>query len=121
MYAGRDGNVYRNTGSGWQQYGNGGWNSVPGATPQQRDQAQQRANQARGTAAASPTAGSAASNPTVGQLNRDSAARADGAQRTSDAGAVNRGSSGVNSSSYRPSTSGAGMRSAPRGGGGRRR
>jgi hypothetical protein len=54
---------------------------------------------------------------TVGQLNRDSAARAEGAQRTRDAS-----SSGVRSgstSSYRPS--GAGMRSAPRGGGGRRR
>jgi hypothetical protein len=113
VYAGRDGNVYRNTGSGWQQYGDGGWNSVPGATPQQRDQAQQRANQARDSAGSN-------SNATVGQLNRDSAARADGAQRTHDAGAVNRGSSGINSNSYRPSSSGA-TRSAPRGGGGGRR
>src|SRR5205085_12222781 len=105
---------YKNTGNGWQQQSSsGGWNSVAGtATPQQRDQAQQRANQARDTAA---------SNPTVGQLNRDSAARTDGAQRTHDAGAVNRGSSGVNSGSYRPSTSSAGARSAPRGGGGGRR
>jgi hypothetical protein len=28
MYAGRDGNVYRNSGSGWQKYDNGNWNSV---------------------------------------------------------------------------------------------
>jgi hypothetical protein len=28
MYAGRDGNVYRNTGDGWQKYDNGGWNNV---------------------------------------------------------------------------------------------
>lgn len=28
MYAGHDGNVYKNTGSGWQKYDNGGWNSV---------------------------------------------------------------------------------------------
>ena len=28
MYAGRDGNVYRNTGNGWQKYDNGNWNSV---------------------------------------------------------------------------------------------
>lgn len=28
MYAGRDGNVYKNTGSGWQSYNNGGWNNV---------------------------------------------------------------------------------------------
>ena len=122
MYAGRDGNVYRNTGNGWEQAGNGGWNSVPGATPQQREQAVQRANQPRQSGGSTATAGTAAANPTVGQLNRDSAARAEGAQRTKDAGAVNRGSSGVNSGSYRPSTGGgSGMRSAPRGGGGGRR
>jgi hypothetical protein len=28
MYAGRDGNVYKNTGNGWQKYDNGNWNSV---------------------------------------------------------------------------------------------
>ncbi len=28
MYAGKDGNVYKNTGSGWQSYNNGSWNSV---------------------------------------------------------------------------------------------
>jgi hypothetical protein len=28
VYAGRDGNVYRNTGSGWQKYDNGNWNSA---------------------------------------------------------------------------------------------
>jgi hypothetical protein len=28
VYAGHDGNVYKNTGSGWQKYGNGGWNSM---------------------------------------------------------------------------------------------
>jgi hypothetical protein len=28
MYAGHDGNVYKNTGSGWKQYDNGSWNSV---------------------------------------------------------------------------------------------
>jgi hypothetical protein len=28
MYAGRDGNVYRNTGSGWQKYDSGNWSSV---------------------------------------------------------------------------------------------
>ncbi len=28
MYAGRNGNVYKNTGSGWSQYGNGSWSSV---------------------------------------------------------------------------------------------
>jgi hypothetical protein len=108
MYAGRDGNVYRNTGSGWQQANNGGWNSVQQPTQQQRDQAQQRATQTRD---------SAASNPNVGQLNKDSAARSEGAQRTRDAGAVNSGSRSANPGSYRPSGGGGGMR----GGGGRRR
>ncbi len=28
LYAGKDGNVYRNTGGGWQQYNNGNWSNV---------------------------------------------------------------------------------------------
>ena len=28
MYAGHDGNVYKNTGSGWEKYDNGSWNNV---------------------------------------------------------------------------------------------
>jgi hypothetical protein len=109
VYAGRDGNVYRNTGSGgWQKYDNGGWNSVGQATPQQREQAQPRATPAR-------ESGGAAANPTVGQLNRDSAARAEGAQRTRDASSVNSGSRSTNAGSYRPSSG------ATRSGGGRRR
>jgi hypothetical protein len=87
VYAGRDGNVYRKQeGGGWQQYGGGGdWNSAQQPNPQERD-----------------------------QLNRDSAARAEGAQRTNSGNAAR----STGSSSYRPSTA---TRSAPRGGGGRRR
>jgi hypothetical protein len=33
MYATHDGNVYKNTGSGWQSYDNGSWNSVNTPTP----------------------------------------------------------------------------------------
>jgi hypothetical protein len=35
MYAGHDGNVYKNTGNGWQKYDNGSWNSVdkPSTSP----------------------------------------------------------------------------------------
>jgi hypothetical protein len=113
VYAGRDGNVYRNQGEGWQKYDSGGWNSV--ATPEQRQQAQQRANDARAQGATRSTADS----PTMGQLNRDSAARAEGAQRTRDYSSTSRSGSSSRSGSYRPS--GGGMRSAPRGGGGRRR
>jgi hypothetical protein len=56
---------------------------------------------------------------TAGQLNRDSAARAEGAQRTRDYSSSTR--SGGSSSSYRPSSGGGGARTTSRGGGGRRR
>jgi hypothetical protein len=41
MYAGHDGNVYKNTGSGWEKYDNGSWNPVqkpttPTSTTQQK-------------------------------------------------------------------------------------
>ena len=75
VYAGHDGNVGRK-GDGWQKHNDGGsWNNVQQPTQAQRDQAQQRATQAQGNR---PPADSA----TMGQLNRDSAARAEGAQRT---------------------------------------
>jgi hypothetical protein len=43
MYAGHDGNVYKNTGSGWEKYNNGSnsWNSVN--TQQAQEQAHQQA------------------------------------------------------------------------------
>jgi hypothetical protein len=116
VYAGRDGNVYKNDGNGWQKYdnGNGGWNNVEG-TPEQRQQAQQRADDARSQASTRSASGDSA---TVGQLNRDSAARAEGAQRTRDYSSSTSSRSG-SSGSYRPS--GGGARPTPRGGGGRRR
>ena len=45
MYAGKDGNVYKNTGDGWQKYDNssGSWNTVN--TPENKQQAQQQAQQ----------------------------------------------------------------------------
>jgi hypothetical protein len=110
MYAGRDGNVYKKQegGGGWQKYDNGGWNNVQQPTPQQREQAQQAGAQAREKAAAS---GAAA--PTVSQLDRDSAARTQGTERTRTAGRASSG--GAASGSYRPSGGGA------RPSGGRRR
>jgi hypothetical protein len=47
MYAGRNGNVYKNTGSGWSQYGNGSWSSVnssQGATARDRVQSSDRSS-----------------------------------------------------------------------------
>ncbi len=38
MYAGHDGNVYKNTGSGWQKYDNGSWNTVQKPTQETYNQ-----------------------------------------------------------------------------------
>ena len=47
MYAGHDGNVYKNTGSGWEKYDNGSWNSMSKPTSpnwNQAESAQQRSS-----------------------------------------------------------------------------
>jgi hypothetical protein len=113
VYAGRDGNVYRKQGDSWQKYDNGGWNSTA-ATPEQRQAAQDRAGQARDRASSSGF-----DSATAGQLNRDSAARSNGATRTRDASTVRSGAGASRAGSYRPSggSRGGGMSR----GGGRRR
>jgi hypothetical protein len=101
VYAGRDGNIYRNQGGQWQKYGNGGWSNAErpvGTTGQVRDRAAQ----------------SGVNRDTVNQLNRDRTARVDGAQRTRD---FNRGSRS-GGGSYRPSGGGFGGGGGFRGGGG---
>jgi hypothetical protein len=95
VYAGRDGNVYRRQDGTWQKYDNGGWSNTdrqPTERPQPRE---------------------------MDQLNRDSAARREGAQRTRDYGSYRSGSGSSTRSpgSYR----GGGGGGARRGGGGRRR
>ena len=90
LYAGHDGNVYKKSDSGsWQKYDNGSWNSVQQPTPAQKQQAQ--------TQATSRASGAAANPSTMSQVQRDSAARTSGAERTST---YSRGGGG---SSYRPS------------------
>jgi hypothetical protein len=44
MYASHDGNVYKNTGSGWQTYNNGNWNNVQKPTQQSVEQAHPQAS-----------------------------------------------------------------------------
>jgi hypothetical protein len=83
IYAGRDGNVYRRQDGNWQKYENGSWGSAN--TP----------------------------SPNVQQLDRDRAARAEGATRTRDYGTARSSGGTRGAGSYRPS---GGMR-----GGGRRR
>ena len=113
VYAGRDGNVYRNDGGSWQKYDNGNWGNVDRPTPQSSDRANAGPQQTtRGV-----------DSSTRDQLNRDSAARRDGQQRSSDysnyRSSGSSGSSRSSSSSYRSSGSRGG--GGGRGGGGRRR
>jgi hypothetical protein len=131
VYAGHDGNVYRNTGDGWQKYeGSGDWGSVntPQPTAGTRDRAttgsgqvSNRTGQA-GTATGATNRVSPSDRATFDQLNRDARARSEGSRRTSDFSSARSGSySGRSGSSYRPSggySRGGGM---SRGGGGRRR
>jgi hypothetical protein len=112
VYAGNDGNVYRREDGNWQKYDNGGWSNSP-------NQPADRAGQNNRTAADRPqgTSGQAGTQnrATADQLDRDSRARAEGAQRTRDASNYRSGTtSSPRSGSYR----GGG---ASRGGGGGRR
>jgi hypothetical protein len=118
VYAGRDGNVYKQDGGTWQKYENGGWTN----TDRQPDRSQVGSGTAsRGTTSAGTAATRPADAPTRDQLNKDSAARREGTQRTGDYGSYRGGSttSTRGTCSYRGS--GGGGARAPRGGGGRRR
>jgi len=112
IYAGHDGNVYKKQGDSWQKYDNGSWSGVQQPTAEQRQAAQNRATQA-GSQARDRASTSGWDSATAGQLNRDSAARSNGAQRTRDAGSVSSGAGAARAGSYRPS-------GASRGGGRRR-
>jgi len=115
VYAGRDGNVYKKQGEGWQKYENGGWNDVPSGTPNRAGEG--RPGDSTGTGDRTPGASTRPSTTDRGQLDSDSRARTEGAKRTSDMGSVRSGSAS-RPSSYRPTGGGGGM---SRGGGGRRR
>ena len=106
VYAGNDGNVYRRENGTWQRYDNGGWSDT-NRQPQDRPTPNTQSAGSGSTSRATDRA-------TVDQLNRDSAARAEGSTRTGSYGTY-RGSTGTrNTGSYR---GGGGAR----GGGGRRR
>ena len=45
MYAGHDGNVYKNTGDGWEKYNDGSWNSVTKPSPNFSQATQSQAGQ----------------------------------------------------------------------------
>ncbi len=64
LYAGKDGNVYRRTDDGWQQYGNGSWNQADKPERPSNMPASQNVNK-----------------DTLNQLNRDNVNRTRGTER----------------------------------------
>lgn len=130
VYAGRDGNVYRRDQNGsWNKWENGNWNSVQKPDPSVRDnylndgarQREQREQRERNTAGGERVSHSTSrpnqmDRSTLGSLERDQAARREGARRTSDFDTYrNRG--GGNAGSFRSRGFGGG--GGFRGGGGR--
>ena len=94
IYAGKDGNAYKKTDSGWQQYENGSWNPVD--TPAAKANAQSKA-QSAGAPGQRSQAGQTSTTSTGAQrdrsatntgsgelqsLDRDAKARQQGAERT---------------------------------------
>ena len=78
IYAGHDGNVYRKQDGSWQKWNNGGWSPV--------ERNQNAANRISGETRQQRLGegGSGTRNPTLQQLDRDSSARTEGAQRLRD-------------------------------------
>jgi hypothetical protein len=112
VYAGKDGNAYRRENGTWQKYENGGWNNTdrqPADRPQPTDRS------ATGERAGT-TDRSSVDRSTMDQLNRDSRARTEGAQRTRDSGSYRSSPPTRSPGSYRGGGGG-----GSRGGGGRRR
>ena len=111
MYAAHNGNVYKNTGSGWNSYNNGSWNSVNGNSKnaQQRSQSynQSASQRTQGTERYGGSAQRRSSG--AGDVDRDYQNR----QR--------RSAQSERFSSFQRGGGGAGREGASRGGGGRRR
>ncbi|HEY6802325.1 MAG TPA: hypothetical protein VI306_01995 [Pyrinomonadaceae bacterium] len=81
IYAGHDGNVYRKQDGQWQKWDNGGWNNFEKGNVQNNRQIQERLNNQTQRPG---QGGSGTRSPQLQQLDRDRAARADGAQRIRD-------------------------------------
>jgi len=124
MYAGKDGNVYKNTGSGWQKYDNssGSWNTVN--TPENKQQAQSQAQQQRQTTQqerpSSPQPNSTATQQRSQYSNQTRSSSAASTQSlNSDMQNRQRGS--AQTSNYQRSTTSGGGRTRSASGGARRR
>jgi len=122
LYAGRNGNVYRKTDGGWQEYNRGnGWSDVGGG-----NQAGQLPSGGRGDGAGGnrpstqPSQRPSGGDASAGQLDREARARSEGNQRTRDYSNYQRSGGSSSRSSYGGGGSrGGGSRGG--GGGGRRR
>ncbi len=106
IYAGKDGNAYRRENGTWQKYDNGGWSNT--------DRQPSGADRPERASTSQPRTDRPADRSTVDQLNRDAAARSEGAQRSKDYSNYKSSGGSRSTGSYR----GGG---ASRGGGGRRR
>jgi len=124
LYATHDGNVYKNTGSGWQTYNNGSWNSTntpTSASAQQKSQNYQQPSSSASSAnqaAAQQRAESAQQSASQGSANRSSAASSSQMQGMQQE-AQNRQRGEQQSQRFQQSGGGGGRSS--RFGGGRRR
>lgn len=77
VYAGRDGNVYRNTGDGWQKHTGDGWQPVdPSGTPREN-----LSGQTRNTLPDAGNRSLSTHDPELDRLSRDRQARYEGIQR----------------------------------------
>lgn len=119
MYATHDGNVYKNTGSGWSSYNNGSWNSVNSSASSKNAQEQKQsyqnsgANQAKSAQSSQKSGQSAQSrNSGSSEVDREAQNRQRGASQSQRFQQASRGGGG----SY-----GGGGAGARGGGGGRRR
>ncbi len=79
MYAGHDGNVYKNTGSGWQKYDNGSWNDVNKPTQQQVQQKSQTYSQQHPTSTSGSYSAQPKSMGSTSDLNQEAQSRQRGA------------------------------------------
>jgi hypothetical protein len=116
VYAGKDGNVYRSNDGTWQKYENGGWSNTDRQPTGERPQPTDRSSTS-GRTGTSDRQPSTVDRSTMDQLDRDSRARTEGAQRSKDYSNYRSGSSSHSSGSYRGGGGGGGRRG---GGGGRR-
>src|SRR5437773_3293624 len=92
MYAGHDGNVYKNTGNGWQKYDNGSWNSVN--KPQPNWQGAQNSQEKAGSENSQQRTSSASNADRSGASGSNRSSAGAGGYDRSGASSYNRSSGG---------------------------